>query len=166
MQPGGSLSTPAAEVIRALVARGQTLAVAEACTGGLVGHLLTEVPGSSAVFLGGVIAYDNRLKERIGVPAAVLRAEGAVSEATARALGEAVRRWSGADIGLAVTGIAGPGGATAAKPVGLAYVALTDGVATVCERHTWSGSRTANKAASAEAAIDLLLGYLRTAGPG
>src|SRR3972149_5752633 len=93
-------------VIRLLTQRRLTLAVAESCTGGLIGHLLTEVPGSSQAFLGGVVAYHNQAKTAIlGVGEALLEREGAVSEAVARAMAEGVRRLFGADIGLAVTGI-------------------------------------------------------------
>ena len=140
--------------------RGLTLAVAESSTGGLLGHLITEVPGSSAVFLGGVIAYHNRLKEQLGVSRETLEREGAVSGAAAGAMAEGARRRTGADIGLAVTGIAGPGGGTETKPVGLTYVALdADGTA-LNERHVFQGDRSANKAAAAQAALALLLRYL------
>ena len=141
--------------------RGLTLAVAESSTGGLIGHLITEAPGSSAVFLGGVIAYHNRLKEQLGVPAEVLEREGAVSAAAAGAMAEAVRRQAGADVAPAVTGIAGPGGGTETKPVGLTYVALAAAGTLLTERHVWPGDRSHNKRASAEAALTLLLRYLK-----
>jgi nicotinamide-nucleotide amidase len=103
--------------------RGLTLATAESCTGGMVAERLTSVPGSSDVFLGSVVAYANSVKEReLGVPASVLREHGAVSAETAAAMAEGVRARLGTDVGVAVTGIAGPGGGTAEKPVGLVYV--------------------------------------------
>ncbi len=151
------------EIIGLLVGSGKTLAVAESCTGGLIGHRLTQVSGSSAAFLGGVIAYHNSVKEKtLGVPADVLGREGAVSEATARAMAEGVRRLLGADIALAVTGIAGPTGGTEDRPVGLTYVALSTGPdVLICERHVWQGERQQNKESSAEAALSLLLRHLK-----
>lgn len=134
-----------------------TLATAESITGGLIGHALTETPGSSRVFLGGVIAYNNRLKERIGVPAKTLADHGAVSDETAIAMASGVRAWTGADLGVAATGIAGPGGATETKPVGLMYVAVADEAGSVCARHVWRGKRSANKVSNAEAALRLVL---------
>ncbi len=110
---------------RLLRARGLTLAVAESCTGGLLGGRLTNIPGSSDYFLGGIISYSNAVKEAVlGVPAATLAAHGAVSAETAGAMAEGARRVTGADIGVSVTGVAGPGGGTAEKPVGLAYLGL------------------------------------------
>jgi PncC family amidohydrolase len=152
------------EIIGLLVERGKMLAVAESCTGGLIGHRLTRVSGSSAAFLGGVVAYHNSVKEKtLGVPADILEREGAVSEATALAMAEGVRRLLGADIALAVTGIAGPTGGTEERPVGLTYVALSAAPdVLICERHLWRGRRQQNKDSSAMAALSLLLRYLRT----
>src|SRR5690606_9336069 len=105
---------------RHLRSRGWRLAVAESCTGGLVSHLLTNVPGSSDYLLESVVAYSNEAKERrLGVPADLIAAHGAVSEEVARAMAEGARRSAQADVGLAVTGIAGPGGGGGEKPVGL-----------------------------------------------
>ena len=149
------------EVIARLVAKGWTVAVAESCTGGLIGHRLTQVPGSSAAFLGGVTAYHDAVKERVlGVPAEILEREGAVSEATAVAMAEGARRLLRAHVAVAVTGIAGPSGGTDDKPVGLTYVALAGPDATACERYLWRGERTTNKESSAEAALALLCRYL------
>jgi nicotinamide-nucleotide amidase len=115
---------PDAVIARAADA-GETLAVAESCTGGLVGGALTSVPGSSEVFLGGVIAYANHIKESVlEVPRELLVAHGAVSEDVARAMASGVRRRFGADWSVATTGIAGPGGGTAEKPVGTVCVGL------------------------------------------
>ncbi len=151
-------------MVRRLGERGMTLAVAESSSGGLIGHLITQAPGSSTVFLGGVIAYHNRLKEQLGVSKQVLESEGAVSAATARGMAEAVRRWAGADLGLAVTGIAGPGGGTEAKPVGLTYIALAAPGALLAEQHIFQGDRGRVKQASAEAALALALRYLESRG--
>lgn len=149
------------DIIARLVEQGTTVAVAESCTGGLIGHRLTQVPGSSAAFLGGVIAYQNTVKERVlGVPADVLEREGAVSEATALAMAEGARRLLGADVAVAVTGIAGPGGGTDDKPVGLTYAALAGPDTHSCERFVWHGERQSNKESSAEAALALLRRYL------
>ncbi len=149
-------------MVRLLTERGLTLAVAESSSGGLIGHLLTEVPGSSLAFLGGVIAYHNRLKEQLGVPGAVLEREGAVSAGTAKAMAAGTRRQTGADIGLAVTGIAGPTGGTEGKPVGLTYVALAAKGTHLSERHLWTGRRSQNKEASALAALTLVKRYLES----
>lgn len=110
---------------RLLRSLGRTLAIAESCTGGLLAERLTRVAGSSDYFVGGVVAYSNRLKtELVGVPEDLLRTHGAVSEATARALAGGARQRFAVDYGLGVTGIAGPGGGTAEKPVGTVHVAL------------------------------------------
>jgi PncC family amidohydrolase len=151
------------EIIDLLVERGKMLAVAESCTGGLIGHRLTQVSGSSAAFLGGVVAYHNSVKEKtLGVSADTLEREGAVSEATALAMAEGVRRLLGADIALAVTGIAGPTGGTEDRPVGLTYIALSSAPdVLICERHLWQGERQENKESSATAALSLLLRHLK-----
>ena len=137
-----------------------TLATAESITGGLIGHVLTETAGSSRVYLGGVVSYDNQLKERIGVPTQTLAEFGGVSEQTALAMANGIREWAGADVGVAVTGIAGPGGATEKKPVGLTYVAVADPRGGSCQRHIWTADRSANKASTAEAALRLVLNWL------
>jgi nicotinamide-nucleotide amidase len=112
------------EIVLALCReRGLKLATAESCTGGLVATRLTSVPGSSDVFVGSIVAYANQVKEtELGVPAEVLREYGAVSPETAAAMAAGVRSRLGADVGIADTGIAGPGGGTAEKPVGLVYL--------------------------------------------
>jgi len=153
----------AAEIVPLLIESRKTIAVAESSTGGLVGHLLTEVPGSSAAFLGGVVAYHNNVKERLlGVPTETLERTGAVSADTAKAMAAGVRRLLGADIGLAITGIAGPTGGSAQKPAGLHYVALAAEDRLLCKRFLWSGSRRENKQAAAEAALKLLHDYLKS----
>lgn len=139
-----------------------TLAVAESCTGGLVGHRLTNVPGSSAYFLGGVIAYAEAIKiALLGVQPETLRQFGAVSEPTAREMARGVRQKLGATLGLAITGIAGPGGATPGKPVGLTWIALAAPDYAQAERYVWTGDREANKAGSAEAALKMLGEFLQ-----
>ena len=141
--------------------RGWTLAVAESCTGGLLGHRITNVSGSSAYFEGGIISYSNEAKEAVlGVPHEILIEHGAVSRETALAMARGARRLLSTDLAVSVTGIAGPGGATAEKPVGLAYIALAAEGAELCDKHVWQGDRAANKEQSAEAALKLILQYL------
>ncbi len=141
--------------------RGLTIAVAESCTGGLLGSLITDVPGSSDYFRGGVIAYQNDVKERLlGVSARVLAAAGAVSEETARAMAHGVRDLLASDIGVGITGIAGPGGGTPEKPVGLVYIAVEGTHGAECRRFQWDGTRLGNKARSANAALELVLSLL------
>jgi PncC family amidohydrolase len=134
------------------------MAAAESCTGGLVGHLITQVPRSSDHFLGGIVSYSNQVKEELlGVPADLLDRVGAVSAEVAEAMTTGVLdRFGVATLGLSVTGIAGPDGGSADKPVGLTYVAaaIRDGSAVV-ERHIWAHDRDGNKRASALAAIEL-----------
>lgn len=138
--------------------RGASVALAESCTGGLVADAITDVAGSSGYFLGGVVSYSNEAKERLlQVPAAALAAHGAVSAQVARAMAEGARVRFAADVGGAVTGVAGPDGGTAAKPVGLTYVAVADATGVEVRRLQWSGDRAANKQASARALLELLL---------
>jgi PncC family amidohydrolase len=148
-------------VLQALAARKLTLGVAEGDTGGVLLDRLTAVPGSSAVVLGGVVAYHDDLKRALlGVPVDVLRECGAVSAEVAQAMAEGVRRLAASDVSVATTGIAGPGGATPTKPLGLAYVAAASAERTLVREHRWQGDRAANRASSAEAAVALLLELL------
>jgi PncC family amidohydrolase len=145
-----------------LRSRGLTLSVAESCTGGLLGHQLTNIPGSSDYFVGGVVAYSYEAKERIlDVRHDTLFDYGAVSEHTAREMARGVRRLFGTDLALSVTGIAGPGGGMPDKPVGLVYIALSARDRDICHRFLWEGDREENKAYSAQAALEMLLAYLR-----
>lgn len=136
---------------------GLTLAVAESCTGGLICHRITNVPGSSDYLLSGVVAYSNQAKiELLGVPEETISAHGAVSEETARAMAQGVIRMSGAQVGLSATGIAGPTGATPTKPVGLVYVAAAWDDQVQCQEHRFSGDRETIKERTAQAALTLL----------
>ena len=140
---------------------GWTLATAESCTGGLIGDWITNRPGSSAYFVGGIIAYSNAIKHRLlGVRVETLEREGAVSATCALEMARGAREKFGATLGLAITGIAGPGGGTPEKPVGLVYLALADARTVIVERHIWCGNRVQNKEQSAQAALELLHRYL------
>ena len=122
-------------VVRLLTAQKKTLALAESCTGGFIANRMTNVPGASAVFLGGVVSYANSAKEKfLGVRAETLKRHGAVSEAVAREMAEGAREKFGSDFAIAVTGIAGPGGGTKEKPVGTVFIALSGGFETVVKR--------------------------------
>ena len=143
---------------RALRERGMTLALAESCTGGLIGHRLTEVPGSSEYFLGGIVAYSYDAKERLlAVQHRTLYEHGAVSRETALEMARGARVALGADIGLSVTGIAGPTGGLPGKPVGLTWIALSSRERESAEEHIWDQDRAQNKTLSAEAALQMLL---------
>lgn len=147
----------AVDVGESLRGAGQSVATAESCTGGLVGNLLTDVAGSSDYVLGGVISYSNEAKrDLLGVPDALLQRFGAVSEPVALAMAEGARRRFGADYGISITGIAGPGGGSPEKPVGLVYLGVATARATRGERYLWQGDRIENKAESALAALRLL----------
>ncbi len=144
-----------------LTARGLTVATAESCTGGLVSHRITSVAGSSTYFPGGVVSYSNAMKQSLlGVPTAILEQRGAVSRECALAMARGVRRLTGADVGVSSTGIAGPGGATARKPVGLIYVACSTPEGDVVEEHRWHGTRLENIELAADAALALVVGML------
>jgi nicotinamide-nucleotide amidase len=146
-----------AVIIRLLTDRKQTLAVAESCTGGCIAHRLTNVPGASAVLLAGLVTYGNAAKQKLlGVSAEMLAQHGAVSEPVARQMAEGARKQTGADYALSVTGIAGPGGGTAAKPVGTVYIALAGPFETVVEPHVNPWDRETFKQVTAQQALDLL----------
>ncbi len=170
---GDRLSVPGQAEALALAGRlqaialehGLTVATAESCTGGLIGHTLTGLPGSSDYYLGGVVSYSDALKlELLGVPAAALERHGAVSAQVAVAMAEGARSRLGTDYAVAVTGVAGPGGGTDAKPVGLTYVAAAGPAGHEVRRHTWAGDRTSNKEQSAVAALQLLLELVEGSG--
>lgn len=144
-------------VLAGLVARGLRIATAESCTGGSVAALLTSVPGASRAFVGGVVAYDNAVKERLlGVPAETIYEHGAVSEETVRAMAEGVRERLGADVGVATTGVAGPGGGTPEKPVGTVWVAVATAGETHAVRLRLTHDRGVNVGLSANAALNLV----------
>lgn len=144
-------------LIRRLAGLGKTLAVAESCTGGLVAHRLTNVSGSSEVFIEGCVTYDNRAKTaRLGVDRAIIDQFGAVSEPVARAMAEGIRRSAGVDFGLATTGIAGPGGGSPEKPVGLVYAAVSGSKGTRVVERRFGSERVGNKQAFSQSVLGLL----------
>ena len=146
---------------RLLSARVLTLALAESCTGGLIGHLITEAPGSSGYFLGSAVCYAYSAKENIlGVRHETLLAHGAVSAETAAEMAQGARRLFGADIAISVTGIAGPGGGLPGKPVGLVHIHLSAADVETGERHVWDLDRAGNKRLSADAVLHLAMRYV------
>jgi nicotinamide-nucleotide amidase len=148
-------------VAKGLTDRGWTLAVAESCTGGLLTDRLTDIPGSSAFLERSVVTYSNAAKtDLLGVPAEVIEQHGAVSEQTARLMAQGVRALARTDVGLAITGIAGPTGGTDLKPVGTVYIALADGKECLCRHYTFRWDRRRNKIIASQAALMLLRRYL------
>jgi nicotinamide-nucleotide amidase len=159
----GSIAVTLEELVgRLLLERGLTLAVAESCTGGLIGHRLTNVPGSSDYFLGGVVSYSNDAKQDLlRVPAEVLAIKGAVSPETARAMAQGVRETCRAAVGLAVTGIAGPSGGSPTKPVGTVYIGLATPAGEDVWHYQFHGTRGQIKTLTAETALDRLRRQLK-----
>jgi nicotinamide-nucleotide amidase len=142
-------------VVGLLIARAKTLALAESCTGGMIGEMITRVPGASDVFDRGCVVYSNTAKtDLLGVPETLLAEHGAVSEACAVAMARGARERAGTDLAVAVTGIAGPGGGTPEKPVGTVFIALTDGGRTACRPFGFRGGRPWVRTLSAYAALD------------
>ncbi len=149
------------QVGRVLTARSLTLATAESCTGGLIGAHLTAIPGSSAYYRGGVITYSNAAKSALaGVDPALLAESGAVSEPTARAMAEGARTRLEADLAVSTTGIAGPGGGSQDRPVGLVFIALAGPHSGCVERHIFPGDRQAIRRQAVAAAMQLILRQL------
>lgn len=142
----------------ACTSRNLTLATAESCTGGGLSHLMTAIPGASAFFIGGIIAYQNDIKTRLlGVPQSTLQQHGAVSAQTARAMAEGCRGIFGSDIAVSITGIAGPGGGSLQKPVGTVHVAVATQQATRTVEFHFSGDRAQVRDEAISAALGLIL---------
>lgn len=155
--PDEPLADLAQRLQRICVASGLTVATAESCTGGLVAHAITAHPGSSGYFVGGVVSYSDEVKVAVlGVPSDVLATHGAVSAQVALAMAGGVRERLGSDLGIGVTGVAGPDGGSADKPVGLVYVAVSDRDGADVRRFHWEGDRASNIAESAAAALAFL----------
>lgn len=141
-----------------LTERNWTIATAESCTGGLLSSMLTDISGSSAYVQGGIITYSNEAKMNLlGVDEQTLILYGAVSPETAREMALNTKRMFGANVGIGITGIAGPGGGTPEKPVGLVYIGVASGDSVEAFRYVWDGDRIANKRYSAEQALRLIL---------
>jgi nicotinamide-nucleotide amidase len=154
---GADAEDLSAVVGRLLRERKLTLAVAESCTGGLLGRRITDVGGSSDYFVGGVIAYANRVKETLlAVDPSLITEHGAVSEPVVRAMAEGARHLHGTDVSIAVTGIAGPGGGTPDKPVGTVWLAVSIGDATRTRRSVFPGDREEIRERAAQGALALL----------
>ena len=152
----------AERLVRSLAEEQKTIATAESCTGGMIGQSLTSVPGASRVYGFGFITYANEAKERLlGVEHETLLSHGAVSPETAREMAQGARRVSGADIAVAVTGIAGPGGGTPEKPVGLVYVGISSGHGTRAVRLGLGGSRDEIRRRTVLCALDLVMEELK-----
>ena len=144
-------------IIRLLARRKQTVALAESCTGGCIAHRLTSVPGASAVFPGGVVAYSNAVKGKfLGVRAETLTAHGAVSKPVAREMAEGARKRFDADFAIGVTGIAGPDGGTKDKPAGTVFIALIGAFGTIVERKFNSFKRERFKEVTTQQALEML----------
>jgi len=150
------------EVVALCRERGATIALAESCTGGRVGGTLVSVPGSSRAFLGAVVAYANAPKQHLlGVPGELIAQHGAVSGEVAAAMAEGARRLFGSTIALGMTGIAGPAGGTAERPVGTVFIALATPEGTRTQRFLFPGSRRGYLAAVTDAALELAAAWLR-----
>lgn len=150
------------EIGQLLSERGETLSTAESCTGGLIGHRITVIPGSSAYYKGGVISYSNEIKERVlGVRGETLRQYGAVSEAVVKQMAEGVRLLMDTDYGVATSGVAGPGGGTPEKPVGTVCIAVATREVTECKCLNLKGDRERNISESAESVMELLKSFLK-----
>jgi PncC family amidohydrolase len=146
---------------RMLLEKQRTIACAESCTGGLLTSRLTDIAGSSAYVMGSVVSYTNEVKaDVIGVDRRILEAKGAVSEEVARQMAEGVRTRIHTDIGVGITGIAGPGGGTADKPVGLVYIAVSGSRETQCTRNVFIGKRREIKFRATQKALDMIRQYL------
>ena len=144
-----------------LIRQGKTISVAESCTGGLLAGVLTNLPGSSAYFLLGVVTYSNKSKEIIlGIPAKTIARYGAVSAQVARLMAQNIRKKISADFGLSITGIAGPAGATPAKPVGTVYICLSGKNKDICRKFNFPGNRKNIREKSTQGALRLLCAHL------
>jgi len=152
----------AREVGELLRAKGLSISAAESCTGGKVGDLITDISGSSDYFLGGIVSYGNRAKaELLGVKKNTLAAKGAVSPEVAKQMAIGVRRSLHTDIGVGITGIAGPLGGTLRKPVGLVYIAVDSPRGSICSKCMFKGTRTQVKKRSADRALELVIELIK-----
>jgi CDP-diacylglycerol--glycerol-3-phosphate 3-phosphatidyltransferase len=164
---GGAPEASPADVAEALASSGLTVAVAESMTGGMIGSLITDRPGSSAYFVGGVIAYSNKVKcEQLGVPGSLLETVGAVSREVGEAMAQGVRMRLGTSLGVAVTGIAGPAAEGTGKPVGLTYIAVASDGHVGSREFTFTGDRASIRRQAATEALRMLVAEARSVGSG
>jgi PncC family amidohydrolase len=164
---GDPIGELAARLQAACIAAGSTVALAESCTGGMVAGAITEIAGSSEYVVGGIVSYSNDAKrDLLGVDPAILAAHGAVSAQVARAMAVGARERLGATLAASVTGIAGPDGGTAAKPVGLTYIAVADDRGIEVRRIVWPGDRAANRHDSVVAVLEMLIERVTGTGGG
>ncbi|SFG48584.1 nicotinamide-nucleotide amidase [Desulfotomaculum arcticum] len=144
-----------------LLAKGMTVTLAESCTGGLVMKRLSDIPGSSEYFLGGIVSYSNEIKiDLLGVAKEIIAEFGAVSEQTARSMASGIKKLTDSSIGVGITGIAGPGGGTPQKPVGLVYIALAAANQVRCEKFNFTGDRNRVRLEAADAALNMIRQYM------
>ncbi len=156
-----TLKQNALRIQNLMIQKHLTLATAESCTGGTVAAILTEIAGSSAYFWGSVVSYHNLVKEKVlGVPGQILQQCGAVSPEVAQSMAENARRLLQTDLAVSLTGVAGPGGGSPEKPVGLVYIALADAQNTTVKKLQLAGDRQQIRLASTEQVFNLLLQYL------
>ena len=161
-QPDFDEKSMESQVGKQLNSRGLTISCAESCTGGLLSARLTAVPGSSAYVIGGIVSYCNKVKEQqLGVSRHDLETVGAVSETVARQMAEGVARQLNTDIGVGITGIAGPGGATQDKPLGLVYISVSGPQGTATTRNVFTGDRQQVRWQSTEKALSMVLEQLQ-----
>ncbi|MBF0385400.1 MAG: CinA family protein [Candidatus Omnitrophica bacterium] len=150
-------------IARVLKRTKKTLCTAESCTGGLISHRLTNIPGSSKFFIGAIIAYSNEIKASLlKIPRKTIENYGAVSKQTAILMSKRARKIFKSDFALSVTGIAGPSGGSKEKPVGLAFISFSSALKTICEKHIFKGSRLEIKKQAADAALNLLIKNINT----
>lgn len=153
----------AEDLAAVLLRKGLTLSVAESCTGGMLGSVITSVPGSSGYFLGGAVTYSNDSKEDVlKVPGSVIVENGAVSEDTAISMAAGVKDLFGSDLSISITGIAGPGGGTDAKPVGLVWIGISAKDGTFARKFNFKGKRDDVRNSAVDASIRLLIDSLKT----
>lgn len=153
---------PAEYLVNLLKSKGKTISFAESCTGGMLAEYITDVSGSSSVFYGGVVSYDNSIKENVlHVSADILKSVGAVSNECAKAMAEGVIKLMNTDYAISITGIAGPTGATKDKPLGLVYIGITDGKNTKVYKNIFNGSRQQVRLRSVNKAMQLVINYIK-----
>ena len=149
------------KLLKAMLKNKLTLSIAESCTGGLLSHRITNIPGSSKVFLLGITAYSNEFKNKIlKVPLKVIREKGAVSAEVVKAMAEGIRALAQASLGIGITGVAGPDGGTKEKPVGTVFIGLSTNKETFVSKFNFSGNRLEIKRKSTEKALEIILDFL------